>query len=295
MLSVTDSMTQKSDEYRVNKMKISVASGKGGTGKTTIAVSLALSIKNSQIIDCDVEEPNVHLFLNPEIKDKVDVTTVIPEIDKEKCNFCGYCSRICAYNALSAIKLEDTGDVLLFPHLCHGCDGCILLCPEKAMKKAERAIGTVKIGNIEGLEFIEGRLDLSEVLATKVIEKAKSYINSQKITIIDAPPGTSCPTVAAIRGSDYRILVTEPTPFGLYDLELAYEVTRALGIRAGVIINKSDEDDLIEGFCKKNNIPILLKIPFYREIAEAYSKGIPLVKAMPEYKEVFQGILKEIE
>lgn len=170
----------------------------------------------------------------------------------------------------------------------------MLLCPEKAMKKAERAIGRVKIGIAEGVEFIEGRLNLSEVLAPKVIEKAKSFIDQQKITVIDAPPGTSCPAVTAIRGSDYCILVTEPTPFGLHDLEIAYEVTKALRVRAGVIINKSDEDDLIEDFCSKNNVPILLKIPFQRQIAEAYSKGIPIIKAMPEYKKSFREMLRNL-
>lgn len=276
-------------------MIISVASGKGGTGKTTVAVSLALSIENSQIIDCDVEEPNVHIFLNPDVQKEIEVTTVVPVFDKEKCNYCGYCSEVCVYNALSVIKLDGTGDVLLFPHLCHGCEGCMLLCPEKAIKKAERTIGRVKIGVAEGVEFIEGRLNLSEVLAPKVIEKAKSFRNPQKFTIIDAPPGTSCPAVAAIKGSDYCILVTEPTPFGLHDLELAYEVTKALGVKAGVIINKSDEGNMIEDFCSKNNIPILLKIPFQRQIAEAYSKGIPLIKAIPEYKEAFREILRKIE
>ncbi len=275
-------------------MIISVASGKGGTGKTTIAVSLALSIENAHIIDCDVEEPNVHVFLNPKIQKEIEVTTVVPDVDKEKCNYCGYCSEVCAYNALSVIKVDGTGDVLLFPHLCHGCEGCMLLCPEKAIKKAERAIGRVKIGVAEGVEFIEGRLNLSEVMAPKVIEKAKSFINPHKLTIIDAPPGTSCPAVAAIKGSDYCILVTEPTPFGLHDLEIACEVTKALGVSAGVIINKSDEGSLIEDFCSKKNIPILLKIPFQRHIAEAYSKGILLIKAMPEYKEAFREMLRKI-
>ncbi len=276
-------------------MIISVASGKGGTGKTTVALAFALSIENSQIIDCDVEEPNIHLFLKPEIKKEIPVTAVIPEVQKEKCSFCGYCSQICAYNALSVIKIDNSGDVLLFPHLCHGCEGCIVLCPERAMTRGEREIGKVKIGYSDGFEFIEGRLNISEVLAPKVIEKAKSYVKPEKISIIDAPPGTSCPTVAAIRGSDFCVLVTEPTPFGLHDLELAYEVTKTLNVRAGVIINKSDEDSLIEAFCRERGIPILLKIPFSRKIAKAYSMGIPLVKEISEYKEDFRRILEKIK
>lgn len=275
-------------------MVISVASGKGGTGKTTVAVSLALSIEDAQIIDCDVEEPNVHLFLNPEIQKEIEVTTVVPEVDKEKCNYCGYCSSVCVYNALSVIKLDSTGEVLLFPHLCHGCEGCILLCPEKAMKKAERSIGKVKISSIEGVEFIEGRLNVTEVLAPKVIEKTKSFINKEKISIIDAPPGTSCPAVAAIRGSDFCILVTEPTPFGLHDLELAYEVTKKLKVPSAVIINKSEDDEIIEKFCHEHELPILMRIPFQRKIAELYSKGITLVQGMPEYKEKFRNLVNSL-
>ena len=276
-------------------MIVSVASGKGGTGKTTVAVSLALSIENSQIIDCDVEEPNVSLFLNPEIEEKIEVKTLIPEVDKNKCNYCGFCSQICAYNALSVIKLDSHGDVLLFPHLCHGCGGCILLCPENAMKTAYRTVGEITKGYKENIEFIEGRLNISEVLAPKVIEEAKKLIKPDKIAIIDAPPGTSCPAVAAIKGSNFCLLVTEPTPFGLHDLELAYEVTKAVKVPVAVIINKSENDKIIEDFCEKNNIPILMKIPFQKKIAELYSKGVPLVSGIPEYKEKFQSLIDFIK
>lgn len=277
-------------------MKIAIASGKGGTGKTTVAVSLALSLENTQIIDCDVEEPNVHLFLKPKISQKIPVKTLIPEIDYEKCDFCRRCSEICVYNALTVLKFnENEGEVLIFPQLCHGCGGCILLCPKGAIKEGEREIGIISIGEKDGIKFIEGRLNISEVLAPKIIEKAKSYIEPDKIVILDAPPGTTCPVVETLKDVDFCLLVTEPTPFGLHDLELAYKVTQALNIPSGVIINKSEKDELIEDFCKKNNIPIFLKIPFKTEIAEAYSKGIPLVKALPEYKKVFQEIYQKIK
>ena len=262
-------------------MIIAVASGKGGTGKTTVSVNLALSLEKVQLVDCDVEEPNVHIFLKPKISETYPVKTVVPEIDKNKCTYCRKCSEICAYNALSVIKFGDdekpSGEVIFFSHLCHGCEGCILLCPEEAIKRGEREIGLVRIGEKENIRFIEGKLNISEVLAPKVIETAKSFIKKYIPAIIDAPPGTSCPVVASLDGADFCILVTEPTPFGLHDLEIAYEVTKVLKIPSGVVINKSEDDSLIEKFCQKNKIPILMKIPFDKKIAETYSKGISLV------------------
>ena len=280
-------------------MIIAVASGKGGTGKTTVSVNLALSLEKVQLVDCDVEEPNIHIFLKPEILETYPVKTTIPEIDKNKCTYCRKCSEICAYNALSVIKFEDgekpSGEVIFFPHLCHGCEGCILLCPEEAIKRGEREIGLVRIGMKANVRFIEGKLNISEVLAPKVIETAKSFIDETIPTIIDAPPGTSCPVVASLNGVDFCILVTEPTPFGLHDLEIAYEVTKVLKIPSGVVINKSEDDSLIEKFCQKNKIPILMKIPFDKKIAETYSKGIPLVEAFPEYKENFLKLFEKIK
>ena len=280
-------------------MIIAVASGKGGTGKTTVSVNLALSLEKVQLVDCDVEEPNVHIFLKPKILETYPVKTTVPEIDKNKCTYCRKCSEICAYNALSVIKFEDgektSGEVIFFPHLCHGCEGCILLCPEEAIKKGEREIGLIRIGGKGNIRFIEGKLNISEVLAPKVIETAKSFIDRNIPTIIDAPPGTSCPVVASLNGVDFCILVTEPTPFGLHDLEIAYEVTKVLKIPSGVVINKSEDDSLIEKFCQKNKIPILMKIPFDKKIAETYSKGVPLVEAFPEYKEKFLKLFEKIK
>jgi len=270
---------------------IAVASGKGGTGKTTIAVNLALSLERVQLIDCDVEEPNDHLFLKPEIKETYSVKVMFPEIDEEKCNYCGKCSEICAYNAISVL----TNSVIIFPHLCHGCGGCVLLCPEKAMKEGKREVGIVNIGKKENLRFIEGKLNISEVMAPAVIEEAKSFIDLSMDAIIDAPPGTSCPVVASLKDVNFCILVTEPTPFGLHDLEIAYEVAKIMNIPSGVIINKSEKDDIIESFCEKNNIPILMRIPFDKKIAELYSKGIPLVEGLPEYKQKFQKLFETIK
>lgn len=280
-------------------MIIAVASGKGGTGKTTVAVNLALSLGKVQLVDCDVEEPNVHIFLKPEIVETHPVKTVIPEIDKEKCTYCRKCSEICAYNALSVITFENdenpSGEVIFFPHLCHGCEGCILLCPEKAIKKGEREIGIIRLGKKNNLSFIEGKLNIGEVLAPSVIEEAKSFIDKSYPAIIDAPPGTSCPVVASLKGADFCILVTEPTPFGLHDLEIAYEVIKVLGIPSGVVINKSGDNKIIEDFCQKNKIPILMKIPFDRKIAKLYSEGIPLVEDIPEYKEKFLKLFNSVK
>ena len=280
-------------------MIIAVASGKGGTGKTTIAVNLALSIGKLEFIDCDVEEPNAHLFLKPEIVETKPVYTMVPEFDFEKCNYCGECSKICAYNALSVLKYSNgekpEGDILFFAHLCHGCGGCVLLCPEKAIKEGKREIGVISIGKKGDIRFIEGRLNVSEVLAPAVIEEARSLVDAKRnVVIIDAPPGSACPVVASLRDVDFCILVTEPTPFGLHDLEIAYEVTKVLNVPSGVVINKSGDDGIIENFCKERNIPILMKIPFDREIARAYAEGKALVEVFPEYKEKFLEMFERI-
>ena len=278
-------------------MIISVASGKGGTGKTTIAVNLALSLNNVQFLDCDVEEPNAHIFLKPEIKEKVPAFIPIPEVDEAKCNTCGKCREVCAYHAIAVIPSNDgeKGSVLIFPHLCHGCGACSLFCPQKAIKEVNKEIGVVEIGMSQDIQFVHGELNVGEIMSPPLIRQVKEHVNSTHTVIIDAPPGTSCPVIAAVRQSDYCVLVTEPTPFGLNDLVLAVEVLRKLKIPFGVVINRSDiGDDKVDQYCQDNKILILLRLPFDRDIALLYSRGIPLVQEKPEYKEKFQKMFETI-
>jgi len=273
-------------------MIISIASGKGGTGKTTVAVNLALSLEQKiYFLDCDVEEPNAHIFLRPEINEIEPVSIPTPQVDKSKCNFCGRCAQVCAYNAIAVLK----DNVLIFPHLCHGCGSCSLLCPQGAIKEADRNIGVIESGYAGKIEFIQGRLNIGEAMATPVIRKLKKRIRNEHLTIIDVPPGTSCPVIEAVKNSDFCILVTEPTPFGLNDLQLAVETLKKLKIPFGVIINRADiGDKKVEEYCQKEKIKILMKIPFDRKIAEFYSKGMPIIEVIPKYKKEFTKLSKNI-
>jgi len=279
-------------------MIISVASGKGGTGKTTIAVNLALSIDNVQFLDCDVEEPNAHIFLKPKITKKDKAYILVPKIDKSQCVYCGKCAKVCVYNAIAVLPGQDEkkGSTLIFAHLCHGCGACSALCPEKAIKEVNREIGVVESGNCNEIEFVHGKLNIGEAMSPPLIRQVKAHINFKKTVIIDAPPGTSCPVVTSVKGSDFCLLVTEPTPFGLNDLILAVEVLRKLKILFGVVINRSDlGNNKTEEYCSRENIPVLLKIPFKKEIAMAYSKGEPMVNVFPEYKKDFQELFNAIK
>jgi len=280
-------------------MIISVASGKGGTGKTLVATSLALSLKDSdriQLLDCDVEEPNAHVLLKPEIAGSNPVSILVPRVDEDKCTYCGKCAQVCAYHAIAVLG----NHVLTFSQLCHGCGACSYLCPEKAISEESRETGVVEWGHSNSVGFVHGKLTVGEAMAPPVIRKVKEYANNDGTVIVDVPPGTSCPVVEAIKGSDFCILVTEPTPFGLNDLTLAVETVRELGMPCGIVLNRAGVgDSKVEEYCKKENIPILLTIPLDTEIARLYSRGITLVDGMPQWKssflQLFDGIREIVD
>jgi MinD superfamily P-loop ATPase len=273
-------------------MILSIASGKGGTGKTTIATNLALSIEKCQFVDCDVEEPNANIFLKTKINNSENVMVSFPEIDQTKCDYCGKCSEFCAYNALAVVP----SDVLVFPELCHSCGGCELVCPKDAVNWNKRIVGKVEHGQAKGIDFYQGLLNVGEIQAIPIIKSLKSKIDVDKNVIIDAPPGTSCPVIESINGSDYCILVTEPTPFGFHDLKLAIEVVRHLKIPFGVVINRDGIGNRkIESYCQNANIPVLLKIPERKEIAYLYSKGVALVDEVYEWREMFGMVLNRVQ
>ena len=274
---------------------MSVASGKGGTGKTLVATSLALSLNANhkvRLLDCDVEEPNANILLRIGIRDSQAVYVPIPGVEEAKCSYCGKCAEVCAYNAVAVIKEK----VLVFAELCHGCGACSYLCPESAITEERKEVGVVERGDSENLELIQGRLNVGEAMAPPVIREVKKHVDHGSVVIIDVPPGTSCPAIESIAGSDYCILVTEPTPFGMYDLKLAVEVVRHMNIDFGVIINRDGiGDDRVEHYCKKEKIPILIKIPERRKIAHLYSKGIPIVHESHEWREMFGLVFNRIQ
>lgn len=277
-------------------MKIAIASGKGGTGKTTVATSIAFAASQTgrsvAYLDCDVEEPNGALFLKPDITQSQPVNVSVPEVDMSKCTGCGLCGKICQYSAIVAIKDK----VLVFPELCHGCGGCWLLCAPGAVTESYRATGKIERGNRGEMQFIHGILDVGQVMSPPVIRAVKSAAPDAELVVVDAPPGTSCPVIESIRGSDYVLLVTEPTPFGLNDLKLAVEMVRALHLPFGVAINRADgQDSDTHTWCRSEDISMLTEIPDDRRVAEAYSRGDMICEALPEYAAVFSDLLEKIE
>ena len=276
-------------------MIIAVASGKGGTGKTTIATNFALSIPHAQYIDCDVEEPNGNLFLKADILERVNVGVPLPLIDDTLCTYCGTCAKDCEFNALAVLKNR----VMVFPELCHGCGVCSYVCPEKAISEGEKVIGVVEKGQVsrddDELIFCQGVLNVGEPMSPPLIKEAKTYAAATRTVIIDAPPGTSCPVIQTINGADFCVLVTEPTPFGLNDLELAVAVVRQMKIPFGVIINRSDSgDQSVSDYCQQEDIPLLMEMPLNRDLAFAYSKGVPYVTENPKAKDLFRQLLVDI-
>jgi len=274
-------------------MIISVASGKGGTGKTTVATNLALSVgSNVQLLDCDVEQPNAHLFIQPVFDRTETVSTPVPEINMDKCTLCGKCAEICVFKAIVVVA----GTVLPFDELCHSCGGCMAVCPENAITEKGRELGVIQIGHHSCIEFIHGKLRVGEAMSTPLIKAVLSYRDPVKLTIVDAPPGTSCPLIEAIKPADFVLLVTEPTPFGLYDLKLAVGAAKILDIPCGLVINRCDMgDEKVKAYAADENLPIMMEIPFDRRIAEAYSRGDMIVDVMPEWKGKFLELYEKIK
>jgi MinD superfamily P-loop ATPase len=271
-------------------MRVAIASGKGGTGKTTFAVNLAkVSGRPVHLLDCDVEEPNAHLFLNGSVQTQETVAIPVPEVNESLCDGCGECSRFCQFNAIVSLGKKP----LVFPELCHGCGGCAQVCPQRAIHEKDRRIGVVEILQSDQITLAQGRLDIGAALAPPLIKAVKSQFGDGIPAFVDAPPGTSCPVIAALKDTDFVLLVTEPTPFGLYDLKLAVGMVRELRIPFGVAINRVGiGDDRVHEFCNQEGISILLEIPDDRRIAEAYSKGAILVDVLPEYRRRFQSLME---
>lgn len=266
-------------------MKVTIASGKGGTGKTTLATSLAVVGGEMGLrvayVDCDVEAPNGHLFLKPTIEQRKPVYLLVPKIIEDACDQCGLCAQACLFSALVWVGLRP----LVFPELCHGCGACLIACPRHAIIERPREIGVVEIGMSDRVSFVHGKMKIGEAKSPPVIRAVRAATRDVDWQIIDAPPGTSCPVVTAARDSDYVILVTEPTPFGLHDLKLAVAVMRKLALPFGVVINRADiGDDRVEAYCAKEEIPLLLRIPDDRRIAEAYARGEMMIEAVPQMR-----------
>lgn len=276
-------------------MKIGIASGKGGTGKTTVATSLANLLKEEYqvlLLDCDVEEPNAHLFLKPVFKKDIPVLVKVPEINREKCSFCSRCSEVCAFGALAVLESK----VIFHSHLCHSCGACAYFCPQKAITEVTRRVGIVQEGSYKNMQFVHGILEVGEAMAPPVINEVKKYQDDARLTIIDIPPGTSCSVVASLKDIDFCIVVTEPTPFGLNDMVLLIELLKEMKISFAVVINRADLGDKgLENFCREEKIPVLLKIPFDKEAAGLNAEGISLIEKIPWWRDSFNSLWLKVK
>jgi MinD superfamily P-loop ATPase len=282
-------------------MQIAVASGKGGTGKTTVATSLALAVAVSGFgpvppvfLDCDVEAPNAHIFLHPQLEETRTIGIQLPQIDEEKCTLCHKCSDVCEYHAIAVVGKK----VLVFPELCHGCGSCMLMCPEGAITESMKRTGILQRGpGQENISFARGVMDVGEPMAVPIIRQLKQWMIPvrEQVVILDAPPGSSCPVVETLRGVDFILMVTEPTPFGLHDLRLAVQVARQLDIPAGIVINRDGMAySEVEKYCDRENLPILMRIPFERAIAEGVARGQLLTSIHEDYVYVFRDTFLQI-
>ncbi|MFB3893261.1 MAG: ATP-binding protein [Phycisphaerae bacterium] len=276
-------------------MRIAIASGKGGTGKTTVATNLAFVAaaagRSVAYLDCDVEEPNGHIFLKPTISAETPITRPLPQVDEKLCNGCGRCGKICQYSAIVCI-----GDrPLTFPKLCHSCGGCAMVCPVEAIKEVPRPIGMLRAGDSHGVQFVEGRLNVGEAMSPPAIRAVKAAAPTAELVIVDSPPGTSCPVIESVRGCDQVLLVTEPTPFGLHDLTLAVEMVSAMGLAMSVIINRADSGDhQTRQFCDRKGIAVLAEIPDVRAVAEAYSRGVLIAEVSEVYRKGMERVLARL-
>ncbi len=271
-------------------MKIAILSGKGGTGKTTVSASLALSIKGCQYVDCDVEEPNGSIFLKPDIRESIPVNVPVPQVDASKCNGCGCCGKACQFNAIAVVK----GKVLLFPEICHHCGACLIACPQDAIKEIDRTTGVVEIDGSN--TFLQGRLNIGEPISIPIIRELKRRLRNDTTVILDCSPGASCTVVQSVEGCDYCILVTEPTPFGLHDLKIAVQLIKKMGIPFGVVVNKASSDNTsVQEYCAENQIEVLMEIPYSQEIAQAYSNGMLPVQYSSQWKQKFLELHQKLE
>jgi len=273
---------------------IAIASGKGGTGKTTVAVHLAACLaaqgRAVQYLDCDVEEPNGHLFLKPKMERSESVGIPVPVVDAAQCTSCGKCAEVCEFNAIAMLKKP-----LVFPELCHGCGACALVCPVGAIRETSRAIGVVETGRTGTIGFAQGRLNVGEPMAPPLIRAVKARRNPDAIALFDSPPGTSCPVVATVCDADLVVLVTEPTPFGLHDLALAVDTFRPMGKPMGVVVNRADDDRRVQDYCQAENLPVLAELPDDRRVAETYARGELVFDRLPEWRDRFDALWSRIE